>query len=367
MPTRPSSPAGCVLVLTADPRLADELHRLAAAAGVALDLRAELPDARTIEGCLLLVVGGDLAASVARQVSRRPIQGGRPERTPVLLVTDDADDAGVWQHAMAVGAEQVVVLPDAQDWLVERLAATVDPLGTAYVVAVVSGCGGGGASVLAAAMAVTAADTGHRVLLADLDPLGGGADLTLGVVDVPGLRWPELAAARGRLPGGSVREALPRLDDLAVLTWGRAGPIDLAPRAVEAVLSAAGRTHDLIVLDLPRAGDPASAAALGRADELLVVVPARLRATASAAQMLARWGPSAPPTRVAVRRLPRDGLSARAVADALDVRLALQMRDDPRLDAGLSRGEPPGLRPRSPLRSAAEQWLAQRDLAGRAA
>ena len=353
--TAPSagSPTHGVLALTADPALGDELARLAAAAGAPLQVRAGPPELVDWLSARLLVVGGDLARAVG--------QCGHPRRPGVLLVTDDPDDGDVWQHAVGLGAEQVAVLPDSRDWLVERLAAAVEPAGSAYVVAVVGGCGGAGASVLAAALAVTAAGVGRQVLLADLDPLGGGADLILGVDDVPGLRWPDLAAARGRLPAGSVRDALPRLDGLAVLAWGRGDPIDLPARAVDAVLSAAARAHDLVVIDLPRIGDASAAAALRRADELLVVVPARLRAAASAAQLLARLEPSGPPVRAVVRRGGTDALAARAVSDALGAPLAMQMRDEPQLDRALGRGEPPGLRPRGPLRRAAEQWLARLD------
>ena len=58
-------------------------------------------------------------------------------------------------------------------------------------VAVVGGCGGAGASVLAAALAVTAVRHGGRALLVDCDPLGGGLDLVLGAEHVAGLRWPD--------------------------------------------------------------------------------------------------------------------------------------------------------------------------------
>lgn len=357
-PSVPTHPPAAVLALTADAALADELGRLAAAAGVQLQTLPELPEPPEWLGRQLVVVGGDLARRVAREMG--PL-GARSRRPAILLVTADADDGDVWQHAVALGAEQVAVLPDSLDWLVERLASTVDPAGSAYVVAVIGGCGGAGASVFAAALAVTAASTGQRVLLADLDPLGGGADLTLGIDDVPGLRWPDLRDARGRLPGGSVREALPRLGGLAVLAWDRGAPIDLAPRAVEAVLAAAGRAHELVVLDLPRVADAASRAALARAAEVLVVLPARMRAAAAAAQLLAQLGPSAPPVRAVVRRASDDALSARTVSDALGVPLALQMRDEPRLDHGMSRYDPPGLRPRGQLRRAAEQWLAGRE------
>src|ERR671921_361110 len=83
---------------------------------------------------------------------------GRPRRPCVVLVTTDLDDADVWQHALAVGAEQVVVLPDAQEWLVERIARTVEPASAGRVIAVVGAAGGAGASTFAAALAATGAD-----------------------------------------------------------------------------------------------------------------------------------------------------------------------------------------------------------------
>lgn len=52
-------------------------------------------------------------------------------------------------------ADRVVVLPDDQGWLVSRLADFVDGGGTSAVtVAPVGGCGGAGASTLAAGMAL---------------------------------------------------------------------------------------------------------------------------------------------------------------------------------------------------------------------
>jgi hypothetical protein len=45
------------------------------------------------------------------------------------------------------------------------------------------------------------------------------------------------------------------------------------------------------------------------------------------------------------------------VCDVLGVPLAAEMQDEPGLDAALSRGCVPGLRPRGPLRRAAEQCL----------
>jgi secretion/DNA translocation related CpaE-like protein len=340
-----------VLAVTADPALADALRRLAAAAAVGVHVVTDVPDIEAWQSCDLALVGADLA--------RRMASGRLPRRGQVVVVTADADGTDVWQLAVCLGAEQVAVLPDADAWLVDRLAASVEPPSRAHVVAVMGGCGGGGASVLAAGLAVAAAESGHSVLLADLDPLGGGLDLALGIDVVPGLRWPDLAGARGRLPSSSVHDSLPRLDGLAVLAWGRGAPVDVPPAAVEAVLRSAARSHDLVVVDLPRAGaDGLLTAAVRDADELLLVVPARLRAAAAAAQVVERWRGCGPTMGAAVRRASGDRLTARAVADAVQLPLVLKMRDEPRVDALLDRGEPPALRLAGPLRRACDQWLA---------
>jgi secretion/DNA translocation related CpaE-like protein len=350
--TQPSTRRPTVLGVTADPALADALRRLAAAAAVDVRIVDGPPDVGAWQACELALVGCDLARSL--------VSGQLPRRSGVVLVTGDADDREVWQLAVSLGAEQVAVLPEADAWLVDRLAAGLDLPSTARVLAVMGGCGGAGASVLAAGLAVAAADTGYRVLLADLDPLGGGLDLALGIDAVPGLRWPDLAGVRGRLPSASVHDSLPRLDDLAVLAWGRGSHVQVPAPAVDAVLRSAARSHDLVVLDLPRAGDDRLlTAAVRDVQELVLVVPARLRSAAAAAQVVGRWRDCVPSMGAVVRRAPGDRLPARAVADAVQLPLMLQMRGEPRLDGMLDRGEPPALRRDGPLRRACDQWLAR--------
>ncbi|MGL5859609.1 MAG: septum site-determining protein Ssd [Angustibacter sp.] len=226
----------------------------------------------------------------------------------------------------------------------------------APILAVVPGAGGAGASTLAAAVAVTAARAGDRVLLVDLDPLGGGIDLLLGLDDVTGLRWPALAHCRGRLPAASLHDSLPRAGSLAVLAWSRGEPVDVTPEAVESVLAAGRRGHDVVVADVPRALSPAAAAGVEAADELTIVVPARVPAIAAAAQFIETLPPRSGPHRAVVRRRPGDELSGRQVGDLLQIPWVVEARDDGRL-ATSPRGELPGLSGRSPVSRVASRLL----------
>src|SRR5690606_39629001 len=108
-------------------------------------------------------------------------------------------------------------------------AASVRSRPAAPVVAVLGGRGGAGASVLAAGLAVTAAQAGHRVLLVDGDPLGGGLDLVPGWEDDDGVRWPELSDTSGRLAAGALIGALPRRGEPALLSFDRRARTGAAP------------------------------------------------------------------------------------------------------------------------------------------
>ncbi len=358
------APAGPPVLLTGDPALAEDVQRLALAAGAEIVVAAD-PQTRAAQGALVLV-GADLAAALARRRHRPTgtagsllVVGWSAQALPAQSPPgpDVVGPGALWRDAVALGAEQVALLPDAQDWLVHRLARTVEPGGRARVVGVIGGCGGAGASLLAVALAATAAERGASVLLADLDPLGGGLDLTAGLDDVVGLRWPDLTSSRGRLPATSLHESLPRAGSLAVLSWSRGEPLDLPARAVESVLDAGCRGHDLVVVDLPRTLDAAADVAVSRLDELLVVVPSRVRAVVAAAQVVTQLAGRVPVMRAVVRRGAGERWSPRRVAEVIGVPLAAELREEPRLDDDLDRGHLPGARARGGLARAVEQCL----------
>lgn len=138
-------------VLMAPGGLADDVSRLAAAAGCDLhrinDVRSEPGSLREQWSCAPLLLL-DLAAA------RVSATTGLPRRDGVVIVCADGDPE-VWRCAVAVGAQHVAVLPDAEAWLVGALADAVEsPAEAGRVLAVVGGRGGAGASVFATAVAV---------------------------------------------------------------------------------------------------------------------------------------------------------------------------------------------------------------------
>jgi secretion/DNA translocation related CpaE-like protein len=331
------------LVVTSDPDVLDDLLRLAATAGAEVQVAADAGAARAAwSSASLVLLGPDVPEDCARL--------GLPRRTDVVLVGVDLDDAGVWERAVAVGAERVAFLPDAERWLSDRLADAAEGGGPAgALVAVVGGRGGAGATTLACALAVTAARSGRSALLVDGDPLGGGIDLVFGEEEDGGVRWRDFAATRGRVPATVLAGALPRSHGLSLLSWDRGDTRVVPAEAVESVLAAGRRSHDLVVVDLPRAVDEASRVVLASATTVLLVVPAEVRAAAAASRVAAAVGVLCRDLRLVTRGPSPTGLTGHQVARALGLPLLGDLRPEPGLDTSLERGDPPGLRPRSPL------------------
>ncbi|WP_156725613.1 septum site-determining protein Ssd [Streptomyces apocyni] len=337
--TRPSADAeqrGGPLIVTEDAELLDDLLRLCAAAGARPEVHHGVPERRgSWEDAPLVLVGDDAAARVRGAMRRRG----------VCLVGRDQDDPDVWQRAVEIGADHVLRLPDAEQWLVDRIADVAEGVGRqALTVGVIGGRGGAGASTLACALAVTAARSGRRTMLIDADPLGGGVDVLLGGEAAGGLRWPAFAQSRGRLGSSALEESLPELHALRVLSWDRGASVVVPPGAMRAVLAAARRRGGVVVVDLPRRVDEGVAEALAQLDLGLLVVPAELRAVAAAGRVAAAAGMVLRDLRAVVRGPFADGLDAAEVARLLDLPLAGEVPKEPgllgsdTLPAGTGRG-----------------------------
>jgi MinD-like ATPase involved in chromosome partitioning or flagellar assembly len=173
-------------------------------------------------------------------------------------------------------------------------------------------------------------------LLIDGDPWGGGLDLVLGSETEPGLRWPDLSLAGGRVSLAALRDALPKRHGVSILSGSRGGVT--------------------VVCDLARRPSAATEVALAAADLVVLVTPADVRSCAAAAATGHWVAAGNPNTGVVVRGPAPGGLRPVDVARIVGLPVLASMRPQPAIDTGLERG---GLRvrPRSPLARAARAVL----------
>jgi secretion/DNA translocation related CpaE-like protein len=339
------------LVVTQDATLTEQLLRLCAAVGAEPQLIGEGPvPRRAWEAAPLVLLGDDQYQRCA----------GLPRRPGVVLFGLEPEDCESWVRGVRLGAEQVLHLPESQTWLLDRIADAVEGVVTpALTVSVLGGRGGAGASTLACALAVTAARLGHRATLVDGDPMGGGVDVLLGGEGVDGLRWPELAAVRGRVSSIELADSLPQLYGLAVLSWDRGELAAVSPEAMCTVLAAARRRGGLVVVDLPRHPEPATAEALRQTDTGLLVVPAELRAMAAAGRVAAAVRAHLSDLRAVIRLPGPVGLRGAEIAHGLGLRLAGEFPSEDGLATDVEHGRAPGHRRSGPLGRFCAAYLAE--------
>ena len=334
-------------VLT-DPKLRDELDRVAAAVGVRVVHAGGTAVGRKTWSAAAAVV---LDAAGAARCGRAAL----PRRAHVSVLTAAEPATDTWTAALAVGAQHVLSLPEQEYELIRELAESAESIRDdglrGEAVAVIGGCGGAGASLFAAAIARVATDA----LLVDLDPWGGGVDLLLGGEATPGLRWPDLALQGGRLNWSAVRDALPRRHGVSMLSGTRRGyELDAGP--VGAVIDAGRRGGVTVVCDLPRRLTDATQAALDAADLVVVVSPCDVRSCAATAAMAPVLTTINPNLGLVVRGPSPGGLRAAEVADITGLPLLASMKAQPQLVEQLEHG---GLRlgRRSALTAAARRVL----------
>ncbi|MDQ1747705.1 MAG: hypothetical protein QOD07_1968 [Frankiaceae bacterium] len=304
--------------------------RACAVAGVtALPVADRAEAARAWRSATAVLVNASAHASVS----------GLPRRALVAVLDDAvAAEMDAWRLAVQLGAETVFGSDHDPRRLVEWLALAGEPGGPpAVVVGVAGACGGAGASTLAAALALRRASA-SKVTLVDADPAGGGLDVLLGAERVAGTRWPDLAASKGVIAADALAGALVKVDGVSLLSWVAREVPALPVEAMDAVLSAAARGSDLVVVDLPRGVDAAAEHAAARTDSVVLVVPASVRAVAAAASAASRWSAAGAEVGLAVRHPGPADLSPGAVADAVGLPLLGVFPTDARLANFCDRG-----------------------------
>ena len=328
------------LVVTADQDLLDDLVRLAAAGGTEVVVATDpISAGPRVTAAPMVVYGADVVVACLR--------AGLPRHSRTVIVARHAWPPGVEELTRRIGEVHVCLLPDGEPWLVDRFASLPHaerPM--ARTLAVIGGSGGAGASILAGGLAVTAVRAGHRTLLVDGDPLGGGLDLLLGWERQNGLRWPALVRAGGRVDPPALLRALPQRGDLVLLSFALDESSPVPSEAMAAALDAGRRARDVIVADLPRQLDDASVLALQAADRALLVVRPEVRGIAGALRVAQMVRVHRDDLAVVVRGPAPGPLHAREVAKALGLPLAGALRPEPDMLLAIDRGNGPGTRGR---------------------
>ena len=272
------------LLVTTNVQLIAHVRELATAGGRQIDIAGHVEEVRAQwQERALVLVGDDCCEGLIGLPKRRDVS--------ILLwqpvMTGEAP-ATVWQSALALGADQLVRLPEADAWLAELLTQA-DPGQQAdgQLLAVTGASGGSGASSVALGLAAAISKRGRRALLIDGDAAGGGLDLLLGAEGQAGSRWPDLADVSGRLSPSSVLPGLPTAHGIALVSSARHALVEPSPEAWASLLDFGRRNFDVVIVDLPR-----HRALVGHEwwprdlqCELWCVVPTRIRSISAAAAM----------------------------------------------------------------------------------
>lgn len=223
------------------------------------------------------------------------------------------------------------------------------------VLSFVGAAGGAGTSTLAASVARVASPDAYPVVV-DAHRYSGGLDLLLGVEEEVGARWGDIDIGEGSVDRAQLRQALPRTTDgIAVLTGARttvaaaAGQPGGLPADVDRVTTVLG-ADGLTVVDAPPDALP------NRCDHAFIVVPAEVRAAASAALISAECRATNTPVSLIVRRRGWSGMSTEEVERVAGAEVVAEVKHLSRLVRETEVAGLPVRLPRS-LAAAAESVL----------
>lgn len=328
-------------VFTGEDSLLDTALQWCAAAGVqpfvGPDWSAALRHWRDMP---IVIIGADVAPALAAHL---------PPRRAGVIVVFDSDPP--WQAAVALGAEEVLGVDDAPNQVIALLQRSVDGGNDACVLGVLGACGGAGASSFAAALAYFSAQRGMQTMLIDADRFGGGVDLVLGAEHVPGMRWPDVNVTQGHFTGVSLRASLPESHRVSFLSWGRERAEPHEDDTNRAILSAARRSSDLVVIDLDRSFS--SAEFVSACLLTVVLVPEEVRALAAASLVLSQVSDHTPCA--VVTRQRNGGVDAHTVQSLLGFPVLARIKNEKSLPLEVDYGRGPWKS--ATMRAAATQVL----------
>lgn len=266
-----------------------------------------------------------------------------------LILAAYGESNGIVETGLAVGAADVLVLPQSAETLVFALrkaarVATASEVGK--VVTVFSPKGGSGKTVLATNLAVAAARSGQETLLIDLDLQFGDSALTLAVA--PRATITDLATSAGNVDSEKLKAFISRdrrtgVDVLPAPQ--RPEEADMIGQAeLAAILGAARNAYDAVVIDTGPLFDAAVLAALDHSDQLLLVSNPEvtsLKNVRIGLETIDRLGFDRERVSLVANRLgAAGGVSHADIEQALDAKIAFELPDDPEVPAAVNRGLP---------------------------
>ncbi len=267
-------------------------------------------------------VSGVALGSVAVLARRGARRNGAPSAGTTIALAPDGDIGEEhWRACLEAGVRAVVRLPTDSARLLDLLAASVRRASRGLVIGVAGGCGGAGASSLAARLAGAAARSGSTVVLVDADPLGGGIDVLVEAAGMPGARWEDIGRLGGD-DGAALRDGLPVVDGVHVLV-ARDAALP-TPEQAAATVAALAPLDGTVVVDV---GPGTVEAVLPLLDHVVLVVPATDHAARAAGRRLRGWGLRREQMHLIVRRT--GPLSPGEVAEHLGLRTSGTFRDAP--------------------------------------
>jgi secretion/DNA translocation related CpaE-like protein len=321
---------GAVVVAVADAEIRAALARLAALGAV---------DAQPVSGAQLRARWPTAAGVVVDpDAAQTCLAAGLDRRAGVAMVLAGEPAAHAWPIAVALGVEGVFALPRDERQLLDWLAALTEPSTRARVVCCIPAVGGCGSSTLAAGLALGAGGRGQEVLLLDADPCAGGLELLVGAENVGGSRWEDFTDAAGVLSAAVLADSLPSVGQVRILSCGRCSRQALAAPAVESVLAAGRRGHDLVVVDARNSLGEVSSLLTDGADTVVVTVAAEVRAVSAATGLVSALNKRCGDVRLVVRQPGPGSLRPRDVADAVGAPVAAVWARDRKLAALVERG-----------------------------
>ncbi|WP_116808984.1 AAA family ATPase [Steroidobacter cummioxidans] len=220
-----------------------------------------------------------------------------PERRPALIVVGPASDMNVMRLAMQAGARDLIPDPLNRADLLQALKRAHEerrrptPLTAGRITVFMNAKGGCGATMLACNVAhVFAAKSKQRTALLDLDLQFGAAPLYLDL-------YPKRGIAQAL-------ENLTHLDEVAldgyfvkhasgvnVLSHGSDEPLapgTISPAGVSRLLEVALRSHEHVVVDMPRCVDAVTTAVMKRANQIVIVLQQSVTAVRDATRLM-QW------------------------------------------------------------------------------